>query len=128
MDVHAHGLQSTKITRYIMLFIIVRRSSLTVNNTLVPQFSKTFLLDYRFEEVQYLRFSVYDVDNKHHVDNISLHDFIGESFCTLADIVTAGQEYNKTLRSNGKWLLRHGKMRTTVCSYYLHVHIESVSQ
>ncbi len=85
------------------------------------QFSKTFLLDYRFEEVQYLKFSVYDVDSKHQVDNTSLHDFIGESFCTLADIVTAGKQYNKTLRQNGNLFSRNELLQTVnmVCTLHM---------
>ena len=66
------------------------------------QFSKTFLLEYRFEEIQALKFSVIDVDDKKHIDNVSKHDLIGEMECTLADIVTAGQQYKRTLRDKSK--------------------------
>ncbi len=66
------------------------------------QFSKTFLLDYRFEEVQQFKFSVYDVDDRKHIDDVSKHDVIGEAECTLADIVTAGKEYSRSLRHEGK--------------------------
>ena len=65
------------------------------------QFSKTFLLEYRFEEIQTLKFSVVDVDNKKFIDDVSRHDFIGDVECTLADIVTAGQQYKRTLRDKG---------------------------
>ena len=80
-----------------------------VANNLLPglllfllQFSKTFLLEYRFEEIQALKFSVIDVDDKKHIDDISKHDLIGEMECTLADIVTAGQQYKRTLRDKSK--------------------------
>lgn len=59
-------------------------------------------MDYRFEEVQYLKFAVYDVDDKRHIDIVSHHDFIGETECTLADIVTSGQRYNRSLRAKGE--------------------------
>ena len=65
------------------------------------QFSKTFLVEYRFEEIQELRFVVLDVDDRKHVDDVSRHDHIGSVECTLADIVTAGQQYKRTLRDKG---------------------------
>ena len=65
------------------------------------QFSKTFLLDYRFEEVQKLQFVVYDVDDKKRVDDARKHDLIGSMECTLADVVTAGQQYTRNLRKAG---------------------------
>ena len=67
------------------------------------QFSKTFVVDFRFEEVQTLKFSVYDVDDKHHIDDTTRHDFIGTMECSLADIVAAGQQYKRTLRASGKY-------------------------
>ena len=69
------------------------------------QFSKTFLLEYRFEEIQSLKFIVLDIDSKKHVDDVGKHDLIGEMECSLADIVTAGQQYKRTLRSKGTVLL-----------------------
>ena len=66
------------------------------------QFSKTFVIDFRFEEVQTLKFSVYDVDDKHHIDDTTRHDFIGTMECSLADIVAAGQQYKRTLRASGE--------------------------
>ena len=66
-----------------------------------PQFSKNFLLNYHFEEIQKLKFLVVDIDDKHRVEDISRHDLIGELECTLADLVTAGQKYTRTLRLKG---------------------------
>ena len=67
------------------------------------QFSKTFLLEYRFEEIQALKFVVLDVDDTKHIDDVGRHDLIGEIECSLADIVTAGQQYKRTLREKGTW-------------------------
>ena len=66
------------------------------------QFSKTFVVDFRFEEVQTLKFSVYEVDDKHRIDDTTRHDFIGAMECSLADIVAAGQQYKRTLRASGE--------------------------
>lgn len=58
-------------------------------------------MNYRFEEVQTLKFVVYDVDDRNHVDDLNRHDLIGQMQCTLADVVTAGQQYSRTLRHQG---------------------------
>lgn len=79
-----------------------------IDNDLNPRFSKTFLLYYRFEEIQKLKFTVVDVDDRSRVDDISRHDLIGELECTLADLVTAGQQYERTLRLKGE---SRGKIR-----------------
>lgn len=47
---------------------------------------------------------VYDVDNKARVDDTRRHDFIGEMECSLADIVTSGQLYKRTLRMKGTYI------------------------
>ena len=60
------------------------------------------LMQYQFEEIQKLKFVVYDIDNKKHIDDVSKHDLIGQVECTLADIVTAGQQYKRTLREKGE--------------------------
>ena len=70
--------------------------------TLYLQFAKTFLVDYFFEEIQKVKFVVYDVDDRRRVEETQRHDLIGEMECTLADIVTAGQRYQRTLRVKGK--------------------------
>ena len=58
-------------------------------------------MNYQFEEIQKLKFVVYDIDDKKHLEDTSKHDLIGQLECTLADIVTAGQEYKRTLRAKG---------------------------
>ena len=59
-------------------------------------------MEYRFEEIQQLKFIVYDVDDKKRVDDTSKQELIGEIECTLAEIVTAGQRYDRKLRYKGK--------------------------
>ncbi len=48
-----------------------------------------------------MRFVVYDVDDKRRVDDVSRHDLIGQVECNLAEVVTAGQQYSRTLRLPG---------------------------
>ena len=67
------------------------------------QFAKTFLVDYHFEEIQQFKVSVYDVDDKKHLDDLTRHDFIGEATFTLADVVTSGTRLTKTLTSAGTY-------------------------
>ena len=45
---------------------------------------------------------VVDVDDKARVDDIARHDMIGELECALADLVTAGQQYERSLRLKGE--------------------------
>ena len=50
-------------------------------NNLNPKFLTSITVDYRFEEVQRLRFVCYDVDNPH--GPLSSQDFIGEMVSKL---------------------------------------------
>ena len=59
-------------------------------------------MEYHFEEIQQLKFIVYDIDDKKRVDDISKQELIGETECTLAEIITAGQRYDRKLRCKGK--------------------------
>ena len=68
-------------------------------------------MEYRFEEVQNLQFVVYDVDDKHHVDNIEKQQLLGTMECTLAEIVAAGVQLTKPLILKG--------MDIFVCKLYL---------
>ena len=55
----------------------------TIDNTLEPHYQKKFVLQYKFEERQLLRFDVYDSDNDSpHLED---HDFIGTMECSLGD-------------------------------------------
>ncbi|XP_040264651.1 copine-8-like [Bufo bufo] len=56
-----------------------------IDNTLSPDFVRKFVLDYFFEEKQNLRFDVFNVDSRS--CNISKHDFLGQAFCTLGEVI-----------------------------------------
>ena len=58
-------------------------------------------MSYHFEEVQNLKFVVYDVDDRKHVEDLSRQDFIGQIQCSLADIVTDGQQFRGRLKNQG---------------------------
>ncbi|XP_072569379.1 copine-5-like isoform X3 [Paramormyrops kingsleyae] len=72
-----------------------------IDNTLNPDFVQKYILDYFFEEKQNLRFDLYDVDSKS--SDLSkhpseLHDFLGQTFCTLGEIVgSPGSRLEKPL-------------------------------
>ncbi|XP_040391987.1 copine-5 isoform X1 [Cygnus olor] len=67
-----------------------------IDNSLNPDFVRKFVLDYFFEEKQNLRFDLYDVDSKS--PDLSKHDFLGQAFCTLGEIVgSAGSRLEKPL-------------------------------
>ncbi|KAK5896016.1 hypothetical protein CgunFtcFv8_009661 [Champsocephalus gunnari] len=66
-----------------------------IDNTLNPDFVRKFILDYFFEERQNLRFDLYDVDSKS--ANLSKHDFLGQAYCTLGEVVgSLGSRSEKT--------------------------------
>ncbi|XP_067291964.1 copine-8 isoform X1 [Pseudorasbora parva] len=56
-----------------------------IDNTLNPDFVHKFIIDYFFEERQNLRFDLYDLDSKS--ENLSKHDFLGQMYCTLGEVV-----------------------------------------
>ena len=58
-------------------------------NSLNPEFSKKILIGYRFEELQKLKFKIYDIDSKSAV--LDKHDFLGEAECSLGQIVSSGK-------------------------------------
>uniref|UniRef100_A0ABK0LZM5 Copine 5 n=1 Tax=Rattus norvegicus TaxID=10116 RepID=A0ABK0LZM5_RAT len=67
-----------------------------IDNTLNPDFVRKFIVDYFFEEKQNLRFDLYDVDSKS--PDLSKHDFLGQAFCTLGEIVgSSGSRLEKPL-------------------------------
>ncbi|XP_077983010.1 copine-3-like [Glandiceps talaboti] len=71
-----------------------------VMNSLNPQFSKPFVVDYFFEEVQKLKFAVYDIDNS--TTSMDDDDFLGAHETTLGQVVSSGT-YTKSL------VLKHNK-------------------
>jgi hypothetical protein len=70
----------------------------TIKNCLNPQFSKAFEVDYYFEEVQRLRFAIYDIDNT--TPQVSDDDFLGQIECTLGEIVS-GSPFTRQLMLRG---------------------------
>lgn len=56
------------------------RTETAVNN-LNPAFAKKFIIDYHFEEVQKLKFALFDQDKSSM--QLYEHDFLGEFSCTL---------------------------------------------
>ncbi|MCJ8735883.1 hypothetical protein PDJAM_G00252600 [Pangasius djambal] len=67
-----------------------------ISNTLNPDFVRKFILDYFFEERQNLRFDLYDLDSKS--ENLSKHDFLGQMYCTLGEVVgSPGSRMERTL-------------------------------
>ena len=57
-----------------------------MGNNLNPEFSKTITINYYFEMVQKLKFTVYDVDN----ESVRLDDddYLGSLECTLGQVST----------------------------------------
>ncbi|TKR60689.1 hypothetical protein L596_027898 [Steinernema carpocapsae] len=91
---------TTSSARGAEITLEIGRTEVVMNN-LNPEWSKTFLVDYFFEEVQKIRFDVYDVDSKS--KNLADHDFIGSANTTLGEIVGApGSTKWLTLQGSGK--------------------------
>lgn len=69
-------------------------------NCLNPKFAKKFVLNYYFEMVQRLKFSVYDMDSDSY--DLDKHDFLGEFECTLGQVSFTLHIYTvgKTLINN----------------------------
>uniref|UniRef100_A0A8D0GI69 Copine-2 n=1 Tax=Sphenodon punctatus TaxID=8508 RepID=A0A8D0GI69_SPHPU len=77
----------------------VDRTETAVNN-LNPAFSKKFVVDYHFEEVQKLKFALFDQDKSS--TQLYEHDFLGEFSCTLGMIVSSKKITRPLLLGNGK--------------------------
>ncbi|CAD5111652.1 DgyrCDS940 [Dimorphilus gyrociliatus] len=71
-----------------------------VKDSLNPTFKHKFVIDYMFEEVQELKFQVYDSDSKS--SNLKNHEFLGEAQCRLSEIVGKGTLVS-TLKSSGSF-------------------------
>lgn len=80
-----------------------------IKNNLNPKFSRTFEVDYYFEEVQKLQFMVYDIDNK--TETLNDDDFLGQADCTLGEIV-ANSPLTKPLAIKDKKSKKKGKEST----------------
>uniref|UniRef100_A0A3B4WLV7 Copine family member 9 n=1 Tax=Seriola lalandi dorsalis TaxID=1841481 RepID=A0A3B4WLV7_SERLL len=80
-----------------------------IDNTRNPDFVRKFVLDFFFEEKQNLRFDVYNVDSRS--CNISKHDFLGQTFCTLGEIIgSTGGRLEKTLSTVFQYSFHPGKV------------------
>ncbi|XP_055582444.1 copine-2 isoform X3 [Falco biarmicus] len=75
------------------------RTETAVNN-LNPAFAKKFIVDYHFEEVQKLKFALFDQDKSSM--QLYEHDFLGEFSCTLGTIVSSKKITRTLLLGNGK--------------------------
>ncbi|XP_048861712.1 copine-7-like, partial [Brienomyrus brachyistius] len=81
-----------------------------IKSNLHPVFSKVFTLDYYFEEVQKLRFEVYDIHGTHSIGTRD-DDFLGGVECTLGQIVAQKKMVKPLLLKYGKYA---GKSTITV--------------
>uniref|UniRef100_A0A8C7YDN1 Copine VII n=1 Tax=Oryzias sinensis TaxID=183150 RepID=A0A8C7YDN1_9TELE len=81
-----------------------------IKSNLHPIFGKVFSLDYYFEEVQKLRFEVYDIHGTHSIGTRD-DDFLGGMECTLGQIVAQKKMVKPLLLKYGKYA---GKSTITV--------------
>lgn len=70
-----------------------------VKNSQDPQFTRSLEVDYYFEEVQRVRFEIYDIDNKS--TKLTDDDNLGGIETTLGEIV-AGSPFSRQLNIKGK--------------------------
>ncbi|CAL8360093.1 unnamed protein product [Lota lota] len=79
-----------------LLLVLQYGRTEVIDNTLNPDFVHKFIMDYFFEERQNLRFDLYDLDCKS--EKLSKHDFLGQAFCTLGEVVgSLGSRLEKPL-------------------------------
>nr|XP_015805082.2 copine-4 isoform X2 [Nothobranchius furzeri] len=64
-----------------------------------PTYSKVFTLDFYFEEVQRLRFELYDINSSH--NGLKEADFLGSVECTLGQIISQRKLSKALLRPGG---------------------------
>ncbi|XP_064411004.1 copine-4 isoform X2 [Latimeria chalumnae] len=79
-----------------------------IRSCITPIFSKVFTVDFYFEEVQRLRFEVYDISSNH--NGLKDADFLGGMECTLGQIVSQ-KKLSKSLLKQGN---TSGKSSITV--------------
>ncbi|XP_069113536.1 copine-3-like [Argopecten irradians] len=82
-----------------------------IENCHDPKFTKTFVIDYFFEEVQKVKVQVYDIDNKS--PQLTDDDFLGEINCNLATIVSRNPLVEPLKKKNGHPM---GGSMITICS------------
>ncbi|KAI4875934.1 hypothetical protein NFI96_034513, partial [Prochilodus magdalenae] len=81
-----------------------------IKSNLNPVFAKVLMLDYYFEEVQKLRFEVYDIHGTHSIGTRD-DDFLGGVECTLGQIVAQKKMMKPLLLKYGKYA---GKSTITI--------------
>lgn len=67
-----------------MVLLQVDRTEV-IRSCVNPTYSKVFTLDFYFEEVQRLRFELYDINNSSH-NGLKEADFLGSVECTLGQV------------------------------------------
>ncbi|GAB6021481.1 Copine-8 [Chamberlinius hualienensis] len=60
----------------------------TIDNSLNPDFAHKFIVTFMFEELQKLKFEVYDVDSSS--QRLEDHEFLGLMECSLGELVSSG--------------------------------------
>jgi len=72
-----------------------------IQDSLSPRWGKKFVMDYKFEERQLLKFSIYDIDSNN--TNLDSHDFLGDTECSLGEIMAQQSKgFVRKLSKGGK--------------------------
>ena len=72
-----------------------------IKDTHHPRWETKFVLDYRFEERQLLKLAVYDIDSDQ--SELGDHDFLGNTECSLGEIMAAQSKgFMRNLSKGGK--------------------------
>ena len=71
-----------------------------ISDTLSPSWHKKFVMDYKFEERQLLKFAIYDMDSES--SRLESHDFLGSAEVSLGEIVAVQSKgFSKKLYGKG---------------------------
>ena len=70
-----------------------------INDTLNPDFVRKFIVEYRFEEQQKLKFVVIDADSASQA--VKDHDYLGQYETNLGEIVSSGSSTKPLKPYNG---------------------------
>ena len=84
-----------------------------IEDNLNPDFVKKFVIDYYFEEVQHIKFEVYDSDSNS--KNLKNHDFVGKVEMTLAE-ASQGTITKQLLDKNGQFSTTDFRGEITITS------------
>ena len=60
-----------------------------IDDNLNPEWVTKILVDYHFEQQEKFKICVYDSDDNKNLQNLQLHDFIGELEFALHEVVTS---------------------------------------